>query len=73
MHESNTQDDLVDSADAAAILRCTRRNLTNMIRRGELPAIPLERGSRTWYAFRRADVEALARRRGPVLNTNNNG
>jgi hypothetical protein len=70
MHEPlNTQDDLVNSATAAAILRCARQSLTNLIRRGELNAIPLERGSRTWHAFRREDVEALAERRGPVLTT----
>lgn len=55
------QADLVDSLDAAAILRVTPNNLRQIVHKKQLIAVG-KRGRRT--LFNRADVEALAAKRG---------
>jgi len=55
------QADLVDSLDAAAILRVTPNNLRQIVHKKQLTSVG-KRGRRT--LFNRADVEALAAARG---------
>lgn len=56
-----SRSDLVDSLDAAAILRVTPNNLRQIVHKKQLIAVG-KRGRRT--LFNRADVEALAAKRG---------
>ena len=55
------QADVVDSLDAAAILRVTPNNLRQIVHKKQLITVG-KRGRRT--LFNRADVEALAATRG---------
>jgi hypothetical protein len=55
------QGDVVDSLDAAAILRVTPNNLRQIVHKKQLITVG-KRGRRT--LFNRADVEALAATRG---------
>jgi excisionase family DNA binding protein len=61
----HTNSDELDPSEAAALLHMTDRGIIKMAKRGELPiARQWQAGRKTFYRFRRADVEAEADRRG---------
>lgn len=55
-------DDLVGAAEASGVIGCDRSTLMRWVRDGLIPATRVGAGPTGAYAFRRSDVEDLAKR-----------